>query len=227
MSAMAQGGKFTVQGTFNGQGEEVTLRIVDWEDNLLAEETRAVTVLLHEITFDLKDAAILIVEDGREEKGYVRHQMVPAIPGDTVFFCVEGTPEFRLAGSQFYLDYDDAVQAVEPKLIERFEYDERMRGQGESLSYEDAELLMNRYAEVYNEGEYAILDYVKAHPDDEASAALLAMFADYKDIERREALLTERVRNSVVANLYKAKHAAVLKMIGAYSTDRERSTSKL
>ena len=47
--------------------------------------------------------------------------------------------------------------------------------------------------------------YVKSYPDRDAAAALIFLFAfDTDEIEKAAAMLTERARNSVAANLYKA-----------------------
>ena len=189
LCAMAQGGKFTVQGGFLCEGDSVKLQIVDCNYQLLFEETRAASAEMLELSFDLKDAALLIVDDGQE--GYQRHHVVPAIPGDTVLFYIEADPYYGLGGSQFYIDYDDAVRAIEPQAIELFEQDAHS----------------DRYLEVLNNYEDALLAYVKDHPDQEASAALLAIFAEDAEVVRGEAMLTERVLNSVVANLYKARLA--------------------
>jgi hypothetical protein len=105
---------------------------------------------------------------------------------------MEGEPYYGLGGSQFYIDYDEAVQAIEPQAIELFEQD----------AYSD------RYLEVLNNYEDALLAYVKDHPDQEASVALLAIFAEDVDVVRGKAMLTERVLNSVVANLFKARLSA-------------------
>ena len=197
LGVMAQGGKFTVQGWFlvENEGDSVTFQIIDCDYKLLYEETLAPSGDMLELSFDLKDAAKLIVDDGRE--GYQRHYTVPAIPGDTVLFYMEGEPYYGLGGSQFYIDYDEAVKAIEPQAIELFEQD----------AYSD------RYLEVLNNYEDALLAYVKDHPDQEASVALLAIFAEDVDVVRGEAMLTERVLNSVVANLFKAR----------LSTAKERS----
>lgn len=189
LGAMAQGGKFTVQGGFLCEFDSVKLQIVDCEYQLLFEETRAASAEMLELSFDLKDAALLIVDDGQE--GYQRHHVVPAIPGDTVLFYIEADPYYGLGGSQFYIDYDDAVRAIEPQAIELFEQDAHS----------------DRYLEVLNSYEDALLAYVEDHPDQEASAALLGIFAEDVDVIRGEAMLTERVLNSVVANLYKARLA--------------------
>ena len=173
LGAMAQGGKFTVQGGFLCEGDSLKLQIIDCDYQLLYEVTRAASAEMF-FSFDLKDAALLVVVDGQE--GYQRHHTVPAIPGDTVIF---------------YIDYDEAVKAIEPQAIELFEVDAHS----------------DRYLEVLEKYEDALLAYVEEHPDQEASAALLGIFAGDAEIVRGEAMLTERVLNSVVANLYKAKLA--------------------
>lgn len=192
LGAMAQGGKFTVQGWFlvENEGDSVTFQVIDCDYHLLYEETRAPSGDMLELSFDLKDAAKLVVDDGQE--GYQRHHTIPAIPGDTVLFYIEGDPYYCLGGSQFYIDYDEAVQAIEPQAIELFEQDAHS----------------DRYLEVLDNYDDALLAYVKEHPDQEASVALLGLFAEDATIMRGDALLTERVRNSVVANLFKDRLAA-------------------
>ena len=187
LGAMAQGGKFTVQGWFECEGDSVTLEIIDCEYEVLYFETRAASAEMLELSFDLEDVALLHVYDGRQ--GYQRHIEIPAIPGDTVVFYMEGEPYYGLGGSQFYIDYDEAVRAIEPQLIELCE----------SKNYD----LFDNYVE-------ALFAYIKDHPDQEASAALLGIFINkdgagirYDAVVRGDALLTERVRNSVAANLYK------------------------
>ncbi len=196
LGAMAQGGKFTVQGWFQCEGDSVTIEIFDSEYELLFFETRVASAEMLELSFDLEDAALLNVYDGRQ--GYQRHFSVPAIPGDTVVFYIEGEPYYRLGGSQFYIDYDEAVRAIEPQAIEV--YEARDKQDANSDQY---------LAEAFNNYEEALLAYVENHPDQEASAGLLGIFAqsvivDWDDVlERGVAMLTERVRNSVVADLYK------------------------
>lgn len=191
LGAMSQGGKFTVQGWFlvENEGDSVTFQIIDCDYKLLYEETLAPSGDMLELSFDLKDAAKLVVDDGQE--GYQRHHTIPAIPGDTVIFYIEGDPYYCLGGSQFYIDYDEAVQAIEPQAIELFEMDAHS----------------DRYLEVLEKYEDALLAYVENHPDQEASAALLGLFAGDETLEIGHYALLERVNNSVAANLYKARLA--------------------
>ena len=82
LGAMAQGGKFTVKGTFEGRKDSVTLEIVDLNSmESIAKETRAITGEEHELTVDLKDAALLYVTDVKRLT-----TVFPAIPGETLIF---------------------------------------------------------------------------------------------------------------------------------------------
>ena len=151
LGAIAQDGKFTVQGWFLCEGDSVKFQIVDCDYQLLYEETRAASAEMMELSFDLKDAAKLVVDDGQE--GYQRHHTIPAIPGDTVIFYIEGDPYYCLSGSQFYIDYDEAVQAIEPQAIELFEMDAHS----------------DRYLEVLEKYQDALLAYVENHPDQDGT----------------------------------------------------------
>ena len=193
LAIAAQGGKFTVQGRFDGREDSVAFILVDVVNNkMLTQEVFAVTGELLERSYDLKDAAMLYVADWNN--GYKGHMSVPAIPGETVLFYCEATPNTRLAGSQFYLDYNEAEQSVEEQYIELMNF-----------GFPDSDERAAKYEELYQAFLDALMGYVKAHPDQDAAAALIAMLDD--DIDNTEAAaaqLTERARNSVAANLYKA-----------------------
>ena len=58
----------------------------------------------------------------------------------------------------------------------------------------------------------SVLGYVKAHPDADASAMLLAdLGSDTKHMKEGAALLSERARGSLAANMYKGILAAAEK----------------
>ncbi len=202
LGAMAQGGKFTVKGTFEGRKDSVTLEIVDvnsWET--IVNEKRAITGEEHELTIDLKDAALLYVTD---MKGLTT--VFPAIPGETLLFYQNDYKVTHLGGSQFYVDYDEAHQIIGPILLGINECNKHLSGEFGSLYGDEFDLYSKLYIKLVNEVLIPVVhNYIKAHPDQDAAAALIFLFAnDTKEIERASALLTERARNSVAANLYKA-----------------------
>ena len=202
LGAMAQGGKFTVNGSFEGRKDSVTLEIVDltnWET--IVKQTYAITGEMHELTCDLNDAALLYVTD---VKGLTT--VFPAIPGETLVFYQNEYKVTHLGGSQFYVDYDEAQQIVGPILVGMNECNKHLSGEFGPLYGDEYDLYSKLNFGLYNEVLIpAVHNYVKAHPDQDAAAALIFLFAfDTKEIEKASAMLTERARNSVAANLYKA-----------------------
>lgn len=202
LGAMAQGGKLTVKGTFEGRKDSVTIEVVDvnsWET--IAKETRAITGEMHELTFDLNDAGLLSVTD---VKGLTT--VLPAIPGETLLFYQNDHKVTHLGGSQFYVDYDEAQQTIEPILLGLNECNKHICGEFGPLTWDEYNLYTMLCLRLYNDALInEVHNYIKAHPDQDAAAALIFVFAfDTKEIERAAAMLTERARNSVAANLYKA-----------------------
>ena len=210
LGTVAQEGKFTVKGTFDGHTDSVAFALVDLSTfKMIAQEAYAVTGELLECTFDMKDAAMLYVLDMDGT-----HMTAPAIPGETLEFYRDANKLTHLRGSQFYLDYDAAEQSVEQPLmaLKNFAGECQHRVQ----MGEPQEQVMKDYEEKIPVLSQAMADavkaYVKAHPDQDAAAALIALLEDDTEaIEAAAALLTERARGSVAANLYKGILAAAQK----------------
>ena len=218
LCAMAQGGTFTVKGTFEGRGDSVKLIIFDGKTQKpIASEACAITGDMQEVTFDLKDAAklyVMVRENGND--GYMT---APAIPGETVEFYRDDNKITHMRGSQFYLDYNEAEQCIEQPLMDVMNFEGECRRKI-SMGVPQEQVMneyKTRYPELYKKFADALKGYVKAHPDQDASAALLDEFAAVgddsliEDIEAGAALLTERARNSVAANLFKGTIAAAKK----------------
>ena len=200
LGAMAQEGKFTVKGTFEGRKDSVTITIRDvttWET--IAEETFPITGEMHELTFDLNDAALLYITD---VKGLTT--LIPAIPGETLLFYQDKNKVTHLGGSQFYVDYDEAQHAVGPLMLGINECNDRFSGKYGPLYRDELNLYSDLYVILYNRLIDYVHYYVMTYPDRDAAAALIfVLTGDYKEIETTAATLTDRARNSVAANLYK------------------------
>ena len=201
MGTMAQEGKFTVKGTFEGRKDSVTIAIRDvtnWET--IAEETRAITGEMHEFTFDLNDAALLYVTD---VKGLLT-TVIPAIPGETVLFYQNENKVTHLAGSQFYVDYDEALHYVGPLMHGINECNQAFSGKYGPMYPDEYNIYFDLYIILHNRLIDYVHNYVKTYPDRDAAAALIfVLTGDNKEIETAAATLTDRARNSVAANLYK------------------------
>ena len=206
LGATAQGGKFTASGTFEGRNDSVALVLVDVSSNkTLVEKVFAVTGKKLEISYDLKDVAMLYVVD--RDNGYKGHMSVPAIPGEHVTFVKDASNITHLEGSQFYVDYNKAEQSIEePHMaLTNFVGECQYRihnGESEEQVMKDYDEKSPVLAKALAD---AVMAYVKAHPDQDAAAALIAMLDDDTEaIEAAAALLTERARGSVAAELYKS-----------------------
>lgn len=205
LGALAQDGKFTVKSTFEGRGDSVGLALVDVKSSRSIErQVFQVNGQMHEMSYELKDAAMLFVLDNNNSRGYIS---MPAIPGETVEIYRDGNNFTHLRGSQFYVDYDIAEQSIEQPMIalKNFagECQHRiMQGVPQEQVMKDYEERVPVLTQALAD---AVMAYVKAHPDQDASAALIALLEDdTESIEAAAALLTERARGSVAANLYKA-----------------------
>ena len=214
LGAMAQDGKFTVTGSFKGLGDSVKVFLQDASGEMLVQEMRAVVGDKLNMTFDLNDAATLYVfglEDGRLSRD--NSFSLPALPGEHA--VIEGGADgYTLGGSQFYVDYQEASKLVDGPQQAARDFINECRDKFESGVPEEE--INREFDEKYPALEQAVADvvlgYVKAHPDSEVSALLLSdLGSDTKNMEEGAALLSERVRNSVAANMYKGILAAAKK----------------
>ena len=212
LGVMAQGGKVTVSGTFKGLGESVRIFLVDASGEMLAQEDRAIAGDKIDMTFDLDDAAMLYVialVDGQlnADKGFV----IPVLPGENAVIEGEGE-DYTLGGSQFYRDYYEASNLIKaPQEAARAFMKECQNKFSQGVPEEE---INKEFEEKYPALEQALADavlgYVKAHPDADASAMLLAeLGSDDKHMKEGATLLTERARGSVAANMYKGILAAL------------------
>ena len=204
LGAMAQGGVFTIRGTFEDVGDSVFFIV---KSNSIGKNLPVTGQMLEE-TFDLIDADYIIIGSwfagrGPSEEGDVT---LPAIPGETLVVSRDADGKIQLGGSQFYVDYNEAMHSTDEanKAAEEFVEQIRMKmvaGVPEEQLMEEFQTSMPIFVQNYVD---AVMGYIKAHPDQDAAAALIDELPD--DVESYEAaaaLLTERARGSVAANLYK------------------------
>ena len=225
LGMMAQGGKFTVNASFKGLGDSVRVYLVDADGEMLVKESRAVAGDKFDMTFDdLDNAAMLYVfslEDG--ELSRVNSFAIPALPGEHA--VIEGGADaYTLGGSQFYRDYNEASNLIKaPQEAAQAFVNECRAKFNAGVPKEEID---KEYEEKYPALEQAVADavfsYVKAHPDQDASAVLLAdLGSDTEHMKEGAALLTERARGSLAANMYKGILDAVEKEQASQSRQTE------
>ena len=205
LSTMAQNRTFTVKGTFEEMGDSVHF----YFPQLRVGKCKPVTGQMLEVSFDLVDAETLRVSeyrngaDAEDAEGYFT---VPAIPGETLIVTRGADGKIQMGGSQFYVDYQEAMNSIEPANRAGEEFIEELRQK--MVAGVPQEQLMEEYQArvpvLLQTFIDAVMDYVRAHPDQDAAAALIAELPeDIEVIEAADALLTERARGSAAANLYR------------------------
>ena len=214
LGAMAQEGKFTVNGSLKGLGDSVKVFLMNANGDMLVQEIRAIDGDKFNMTFDLNDVGFFYMfglKDGQlsAENGFA----IPALPGEHAVIEGQGD-DFTLGGSQIYCDYNEASNLIKaPQEAARAFVRECQTKYSQGVPSEE---INKEYEEKYPALEQALADavlgYVKAHPDADASAVLLSdLGSDAKHMKEGAALLTERARGSIAANLYKAMFAAAEK----------------
>ena len=205
LSTMAQNRTFTVKGTFEEMGDSVHF----YFPQLRVGKCKPVTGQMLEVSFDLVDAETLRVSeyrngaDAEDVEGYFT---VPAIPGETLIVTRGADGKIQMGGSQFYVDYQEAMNSIEPANRAGEEFIEELRQK--MVAGVPQEQLMEEYQArvpvLLQTFIDAVMDYVRAHPDQDAAAALIAELPEQIEvIEAADALLTERARGSAAANLYR------------------------
>ena len=214
LGAMSQEGKFTVNGSLKGLGDSVKVFLMNANGDMLVQEIRAIDGDKFNMTFDLDDVGFFYMfglKDGQlsAENGFA----IPALPGEHA--VIEGAgDDYTLGGSQLYCDYNEASNLIKaPQEAARAFVKECQTKFSQGVPSEE---INKEYEEKYPALEQALADavlgYVKAHPDADASAVLLSdLGSDAEHMKEGAALLTERARGSVAANLYKAMLAAAEK----------------
>ena len=117
---------------------------------------------------------------------------IPGVPGEEVVITAADRNRYDVNGSTFYAQYHEADLAIE-----------------------------NAQKEDKDETK-AILDFIKAHPDYEASAAIISMLGDYDDMKQAVSLLAPAVRDG----RFKPVYERVLSQAEARKKADEESAKK-
>ena len=214
LGTMAQNGKFTVSGSLKGLGDSVKVFLINANGDMLVQENRAIDGDKFDMTFDLDDSGFFYMfglENGQlsSDNAFA----IPALPGEHAVIDGEGD-DFTLGGSQVYIDYHEASNVIKAPQKALRDFANECRDKFESgVPEEDInKVFEEKYPALEQALADAVLGYVKAHPDQDASAVLLSdLGSDAEHMKEGAALLTERARGSVAANLYKAMLAAAEK----------------
>ena len=130
---------------------------------------------------------------------------IPAVPGEQATITQEaGASRYDITGSKFYAQYHQADLMIEDAQKEMNDFMQKCQAMMASGTPRDSVM------KVYNEGieplqqnfSTEVMDYIKAHADEEASAAIITQLEDPDKMKAAIALLSPAVRDGRCKPLY-------------------------
>ncbi len=156
-------------------------------------------------TYNLTEPKELILATPGTLRGEERvfFQLV-AVPGETAELSGDLGSNYYITGSKFYKEYDEADRYTEKAQAEMNEWMSGLQKRMEAGESQDA--IMKEYqekGEVYQKKvNDALFDFIKQHPNYEASATLATKFQTPDDIKKAVALLAPAVRDGRMKAIY-------------------------
>ena len=216
VGASAQSGTFSISGQYSALGDSARVYVIVPGTN---KEDVKQDIALNDgfnLSYQIdgpRQCYIIALSDGKPD-GDTR-VMVPAMPGENAVITDNGD-DYEIGGSQFYMDYSEAVKSMSDAKNAYNEFVGQLYAR--MAMGEDEEAISALYDEQAPALIQAVTDavrgYIAAHPDQDASAAIVTEAGeDVEEIEQTVALLSERVKNSPASMFYKgalesAKRAA-------------------
>ncbi len=194
-----EGKALHLKGKVAGTGDSLRIAVLTLANNQV--EASDTVVGLNNGTFDLTmpvdKAKVLQINDvAAEKEGLFAGIRLVAMPGEELTVNGNLNNDYTIDGSDFYKKYNEANKVLLPfdKELNRLLGEADRKRNGGTLTEEDMRTLERKATEVAVKKEKAVMDFVKAHPSYEASAALVTMVGQ-DNVDRLVSMLTPNVRN--------------------------------
>ncbi|KXB86011.1 antioxidant, AhpC/TSA family [Prevotella sp. DNF00663] len=172
-------------------------------------ETKQTNVVLKDGTFDftlpMKEVSYVQMATPATMRDQDRTRvLVVGVPGETLELTGDMKTRYDTGGSKFYQQYHEVNLMLENSSKEMQEYS--MGIQKRLDAGENRKQVMKEYrekaAEIEEKAQQRMLDFVKQHPDYEASAVVISFLEDVKKMEQAATLLTPEVQNGRMKSYY-------------------------
>ena len=206
-TAQAQGeGTLRIKGQLTGFTDTV-LVLRPATRSLNADTTMVTDNGTFDITIKLdKPQSLYLATPGtiRREQNAAFGVQVIGVPGESVELSGDPRTRYDINGSTFYKQYHEADIAMETaqKPINDIykEYRTRLQaGESQEAVSKDLTAKMEQAQKDYKD---AILDFIRQHPDYEASAAIIQQLEELGRMEQAAGLLSESVREGRMKDFY-------------------------
>ncbi|MBP5277983.1 MAG: TlpA family protein disulfide reductase [Prevotella sp.] len=178
-----------------------------------------------EFDVELKEPTTLILVEPQVFAGQQGAMyQIPGVPGEEVLLTDVGEGRYDVNGSKFYSQFHEADLAIEGASKDVNAFMQKLQ------EMQAAGVAQDSISKLYQEGmepllkkvDDAINDFIKAHPDWEASAAIIPQLNDLDKMKAAVELLSKKVRNGRV----KAFFEEPIKQMEEYKKKEEESAKK-
>lgn len=193
-SCTADNGKLHVKMDCKGLGDSVVVIVADTQLNFTGNQG------VFDFTVDLPKVTMLTIAEPSLLRGGQtgRYYQIPAVPGEEVVITQTDESRYDINGSKFYAQYHAADLMMEEAQKPMREFQQKcqdMLQQGVSQDsvmnfYQDGQ---KKIVEAYTR---TITDYIKAHANEEATAAIISQLQpDLEQMKAAAQLLAPAVRD--------------------------------
>ena len=235
LSGYAADGKLHVSGKLTGLSGKIYVVTADLAAGRAASrDSFNLTGDAFDFTINLNKVTMVYVYNpstGSEDQN--KSFTIVGVPGEDVTINGDLSTRYDIDGSKFYHQYHEADIMMENAQKEMTEFTKTCQDRIEKGESQDSvEAYYNsKLPELQTKYTNTILDFVKAHPDYEASASLVIIFDDYSSMQKLVDLLSPEVKNGRMKDFYtycldrakaqqeKAENAAKAQAIGIEAHD--------
>ncbi|MBR5697723.1 MAG: TlpA family protein disulfide reductase [Prevotella sp.] len=200
-SCSANNGKLHVKMDCKGVGDSVIVIIRDTQLNFTGNQG------VFDFTVDLPQTTMLTIAEPGIMRGIrsARYYQIPGVPGEEVVITQTDESRYDINGSKFYAQYHTADLMLEEAQKPMQEFQQKCQDMLQQGVSQDS--VMNYYqkgqASLTETYARTVTDYIKAHADEEATAAIISQLQP--DLEKMKAaaqLLAPAVRDGRCKPLY-------------------------
>lgn len=227
MIGCANDGNLHVKGNLKNVGD--TLMVLT-RSTMNTPKTVIVNDGKFEFDFPLTEVTDIIVVSpdlmrGQRGANSVQMQLI-GVPGETMELVGDVKDRYDINGSKFYKEYHEVDMMLENAQKEASDFQKKLMERMQKGESQDQ--IMKEYQEgmpaLQEKANKAIIDFVKAHPNYEASATLVPQFAQEGLDKMKEvaALLGDNVKNGRM----KAYYQNIINQVEAQAKAEEESAKK-
>ena len=200
-------GVLKVKGTLKNFGDTIILFVAEPGHNPSPRDTSVMKNGAFDFTVKLAKVSDLTVATPDAVRGQSRQYLTfVGVPGETLVLNGDADGKYTYGGTKFYKEFAEMKNALDNS---NSELDALIKSLNERMEKgEKQEDLMKEYQEkapaLQAKAGLAYKDFIKAHPDYEANAIIVASLAKLEEMEEAASMMSPAVREGRMKDFYMA-----------------------